>query len=71
MWLTEEASSRIHGTTGERPDRRLALERAALLPLPLSNRRKLPATPVRNRPIPAESLLHPLSVYNTLLEVRL
>lgn len=70
-WLTEVANSRVHGTTGERPDRRLALERAALLPLPVRQPAALPATPVRNRPIPAESLQHPLSVYNELLEVRL
>jgi len=56
MWLTEEASSRIHGTTGGRPDRRLALERAALLPLPLRQPTALPATPVRNRHIPAGEL---------------
>ncbi len=70
-WLTEVANSRVHGTTGERPDRRLALERAALLPLPARQQAALPATPLRNRPIPAESLQHPLSVYNELLEVRL
>lgn len=70
-WLTEVANSRVHGTTGERPDRRLALERAALLPLPARQPTALPATPPRNRPIPAESLQHPLSIYNELLEVRL
>src|SRR5689334_25122017 len=33
-WLTEVANARLHATTGERPDRRLVVERAALLPLP-------------------------------------
>ena len=66
-WLDEVANCRIHGTTGERPDVRLAAERSVLLPLP----RKaivLPA-PVRaaKRPMPVESLQHPLSVYDALL----
>jgi transposase len=70
-WLTEVANSRIHGTTGERPDRRLALERAALLSLPAKQNLNTPSAPLRSRPVPAESLQHPLSVYNDLLEVRL
>src|SRR6185436_18107429 len=37
-WLTEVANTRLHGTTGERPDRRMALERHALLPLPQPGR---------------------------------
>jgi DNA replication protein DnaC len=31
-WLTEVANARIHATTEQRPDQRLALERSALLP---------------------------------------
>jgi transposase len=66
-WLDDVANCRIHGTTGERPDVRLAAERSVLLALP----RKaivLPAAarPV-NRPTPVESLQHPLSVYEALL----
>mgnify|MGYP002777943143 CR=1 FL=1 len=67
-WLNEVANCRTHGTTGERPDVRLATEGAALLPLP---RRAivLPASAVRSttRPTPIESLQHPLSVYDALL----
>jgi transposase len=36
-WLDDVANCRDHGTTGERPDRRLAIERNALLPLPSSS----------------------------------
>ena len=69
-WLAEVANARIHGTTGERPDRRLAIERAALMALPSRTGATMPlATPSR-RPIPVESLQHPLSVYESLLEVR-
>lgn len=69
-WLTEVANARVHATTKERPDRLLVLERAALLPLP--NRVEVPrAAPTSTRPIPIESLQHPLSVYDELLEVAL
>ncbi len=65
-WLTEVANNRIHGTTGERPNRRLTLEHTALLPLPKPGQ---PAALARHpQPIPIESLQHPLSVYNALLE---
>lgn len=68
-WLTEVANARIHGTTGERPDRRLAIEQAALLALPrTASSTPLPAK--TRRPLPIESLQHPLSVYESLLEVR-
>ena len=71
-WLTEVANSRIHGTTGERPDRRMSLERAALLPLPQPNQPIVPARPMMpSQPMPIESLQHPLSVYNALLEARI
>jgi len=68
-WLTEVANARIHATTGERPDRRLALERAALLALPRGVTRETAPTPTSTRPMPVESLQHPLSVYEALLEV--
>lgn len=67
-WLTEVANARTHATTKERPDRRLALERAVLLPLPASVAIALPA-PRSPLPTPVESLQHPLSVYNELLQV--
>ena len=68
-WLAEVANARIHGTTGERPDRRLAIERAALMPLPPSVQIVPMRAPAR-RPMPMESLQHPLSMYESLLEVR-
>lgn len=67
-WLTEVANARVHATTHERPDRRLALERSALLPLP-SHLAPPRATPCTSVPIPVESLQHPLSVYDALFEV--
>ena len=69
-WITQVANCRVHATTRERPDRRLALERAALLPLP--NRSELVAVTQASLPcpMPVESLQHPLSVYNELLEIR-
>ncbi len=71
-WLIEVANSRIHGTTGERPDRRMVVERNALLSLPDLHRPTVLALEAnRNqRPVPLESLQHPLSVYNDLLEAR-
>lgn len=65
-WLSEIANTRIHATTGERPDRRLALERTALLPLPAVTQMPPPA-PLSLRVLPVESLQHPLSVYDALL----
>lgn len=65
-WLAEVANARVHATTKERPDRRLDLERAALLPLPNSTPLPLPA-PRSTRPLPIESLQHPLSVYEALI----
>ena len=68
-WLTEVANARIHATTGERPDRRLVLERSALLALPQGVGRDTVPAPTSTRPMPVESLQHPLSVYEALLEV--
>lgn len=66
-WMTEVANARTHAGTGERPDRRLAIERAALLALPVSN--CVPASaPRTTRVLPVESLQHPLTVYEALLE---
>ena len=66
-WLSEIANARVHATTKERPDRRLALERAALLPLRISV--VVPTPAPSSMPMPIESLQHPLSVYDTLLQV--
>lgn len=66
-WLAEVANARIHATTRERPDRRLTLERAALLPLPAAQVSSPPAASSQ-LPMPVESLQHPLSVYDALLQ---
>ena len=69
-WCAEVAHQRIHGTTGDKPAVRLAEERHALLPLPIAA-----ATPAgapsqpSGHALPHESLQHPLSVYQALLEV--
>jgi transposase len=68
-WLTEVANVRVHATTRERPAARLMLEHAALLPLPATKTVPLPAAPRPRRVLPRESLQHPLSVYDALLEV--
>jgi hypothetical protein len=67
-WLNEVANCRIHATTRERPERRLTVERAALMPLPTAD--PVARTATRSlQPVPIESLQHPLSVYNELLEL--
>jgi transposase len=68
-WLSEVANARVHATTGERPDRRLALERSALLPLPPALSRDTAPAPQAGHVMPLESLQHPLAVYEALLEV--
>lgn len=62
------ANARVHATTGERPERRLALERSVLLPLPSGPQLPILA-PISARPLPIESLQHPLAIYDALLEV--
>lgn len=71
QWLDEGAHRRIHGTTGVQPVVRLAEEQQVLLPLPAQSLRPQPAPGLRlGRVLPYESLQHPLSVYEQLLEVR-
>ena len=68
-WLSEVANVRVHATTGERPSVRLPADQARLSALPAIARQDLTA-PVRpGQAIPVESLQHPLSVYDSLLEV--
>lgn len=67
-WLADVANVRTHATTGERPDRRLALERTALMPLPSTTTPGIEATTRLSRPTPIESLQHPLSIYQALLQ---
>jgi transposase len=68
-WLTQVADQRLHGTTRERPAKRLQEERLALLPLPQQHA-GIVVPAASHRPVPRESFQHPLSVYNELLEVR-
>lgn len=68
-WLTDIANARTHATTGEIPQHRLDKEVHYLLPLPaLQGVQSAPIQAIQ--PIPVESLQHPLSVYQALLEVR-
>lgn len=65
-WLDEVANARMHATTGVVPARRLAEERAVMLPAPaLKATASLPSRVA----LPVESLQHPLAVYDALLEV--
>ena len=70
-WLQQVANARVHGTTGEVPNDRLQLERTKLRPS--GHRHGRPADRGRAHgkrcPCPIESLQHPLSVYESLLEV--
>lgn len=69
-WLAEVAQQRVHGTTHVQPAVRLAEERHALLPLPMPSFHEPRAPALRpGRVLPHDSLQHPLSVYNQLLEV--
>ena len=63
-WLREVANVRVHGTTGEVPAERLAIERTRLQPVPtLYGGRSVRAlqTP---KPVPIVGLQHPLSIYD-------
>ncbi len=67
-WLDEIAHQRIHGTTKQKPQTLLIQERLSLAELPL---RRSPANvAVIKSPsaMPFESIQHPLSVYDQLLE---
>jgi hypothetical protein len=65
-WLDEVANARVHGTTKAVPAVRLADERAVMLPAPAL---KAPAAMRQRVAMPVESLQHPLSIYDDLIEV--
>lgn len=70
-WLESVAHQRVHGTTGDKPAIRLAEEQHVLLPLPVKALAAHPAPALRpGRVLPHDSLQHPLSVYDQLLEGR-
>jgi hypothetical protein len=66
-WLNEVANTRIHATTGVQPCVRLVEDRAQLSALPTRAMQAAPAIS-RASALPFESLQHPLSVYQALLE---
>lgn len=67
-WLSQVANVRVHATTLERPSVRLPLEQAKLSALPLRNEAvSVPGSHAHI--VPVESLQHPLSTYQALLEV--
>lgn len=69
-WLITVANTRVHGTTGVPPEQRMPRERAALLPLPkVMLALPAPVPALSQRPVPTESLQHPLATYQALLEV--
>ena len=65
-WLDEVANARVHATTKAVPAVRLAEERAVMLPAPAL---RAPRPIAQRVAIPTESLQHPLSVYDELLEI--
>lgn len=70
-WLVTVANTRVHGTTGVPPEQRMPRERAALLPLPkVTLALPAPVPTLNQRPVPTESLQHPLAAYQALLEVQ-
>ena len=70
-WLYDVANQRIHGTTGEKPAVLLTKERLSLQALPSGIKpRQADIRQTTRYAMPRESLQHPLSVYDQLLEVR-
>lgn len=65
-WLAKVANARVHTTTKAVPALRLAEERAVMLAAPAL---KSPPPIAQRVALPVESLQHPLSVYDELLEV--
>jgi hypothetical protein len=69
QWLNEVANQRIHGTTGVKPQVLLEKERLNFLPLPCHDHAGGITEPINNRQaVPIESIQHPLSRYDQLLE---
>ena len=67
-WLETVANARVHATTGEVPAKRLVQERQALMPLPMCTSTAVLGGQTTQVPVPVESLQHPLSVYDAVLE---
>lgn len=69
-WLLTVANARIHATTREVPQQRLVIEATHLLPLPTPLPAQCEVLPTSGWPMPVESMQHPLSLYQSLLEVQ-
>jgi hypothetical protein len=68
-WLTDVAHQRLHGTTGQKPQVLWDEERSSLQSLPVVDRvTGVLQRPVPQQALPVESLQHPLSLYDQLLE---
>lgn len=67
-WLEGVANRRQHATIGEQPCTRLARERPHLGALPILAMEEPAIAAPTERPTPIESLQHPLSMYESLLE---
>jgi transposase len=63
-WLREVANARVHGTTGEIPAERLAIERMQLQPTPSSYSGRSVRALRAPKPVPIVGLQHPLSLYD-------
>lgn len=66
-WLNEVANTRVHSTTGIQPCIRLIEDQTLLSALPSRTSQDVPAISHASA-MPFESLQHPLSVYDALLE---
>jgi transposase len=63
-WLREVANARVHGTTGEVPAERLAIERLQLQPVPTPYAGRSVRSVQSPKPVPIIGLQHPLSMYD-------
>jgi transposase len=63
-WLREVANARVHGTTGEIPAERLAIERLQLQPIPAPYGGRSVRVLQAPKPAPIVGLQHPLSLYD-------
>ena len=63
-WLREVANLRVHGTTGEIPAERLAMERVRLQPVPTSYAGRSVRSLQKPVVAPIIGLQHPLSFYD-------
>jgi transposase len=63
-WLREVANARVHGTTGEIPAERLAVEKMHLQPVPTPYGGRSVRSMQNPKPVAIIGLQHPLSIYD-------